>query len=196
MQIEQLKTLSGQVVEGPLLITPQVFNDARGFFFEGWNQCAFDAAVGQVVTFNQDNYSFSYQGVLRGLHYQLNPMPQAKLIRCLSGEVFDVVVDLRKRSSTFGRWVGTKLTAANLSQLWVPVGFAHGFLVLSETASVSYKVSGLWDTAYERSLYWDDPKLAIQWPLDWSATAAPVLSEKDGLAFTLDEAIKAGEVFP
>ena len=157
------------------LITPQMFGDERGFFFESWNQSRFDEAVGAPITFSQDNHSRSSRGVLRGLHYQLEPEPQGKLVRCPVGAIFDVAVDLRRTSSTFGQWVGAELSAENQQQLWVPVGFAHGFLTLSESAEVPYKASGYWSKACERSLRWNDPALEIAWPLDRLAGVAPPL---------------------
>ena len=139
MQVEELSTASGVVIEGPLLITPQIFGDGRGFFYESWNQRRFDEAVGCPINFLQDNHSRSCRGVLRGLHYQLEPEPQGKLVRCPVGLIFDVAVDLRRSSATFGQWVGAELSADNQQQLWVPVGFGHGFLTLSESAEVLYK---------------------------------------------------------
>jgi len=195
MQVEQLRTTSGQLMEGPLLITPQVFGDDRGFFFESWNQRRFDEAVGAPTSFVQDNHSRSSRGVLRGLHYQLEPEPQGKLVRCPVGVVFDVAVDLRRSSATFGQWVGAELSAANQQQLWVPVGLAHGFLALSEAAEVLYKSSGFWCKTCERSLRWNDPQLAIAWPLDRLGGDAPLLAEKDAAAPSLAEAEAAGEVF-
>ena len=195
MQVEQLSTSSGQQVAGPLLITPQVFGDARGFFFESWNQRRFDEAVGAATCFSQDNHSRSSRGVLRGLHYQLEPEPQGKLVRCPVGAVFDVAVDLRRSSPTFGAWVGAELSAENQRQLWVPVGFAHGFLTLSESAEVLYKASGFWSKTCERSLLWSDPELAIAWPLDQLGGAGPLLAEKDAAAPGLAQAVAAGDVF-
>jgi dTDP-4-dehydrorhamnose 3,5-epimerase len=195
MQAEQLRTGSGAVIEGPLLITPQVFGDDRGFFLESWNQRRFDEAVGTPNTFCQDNHSRSSRGVLRGLHYQLEPDPQGKLVRCPVGAVFDVAVDLRRSSATFGQWVGAELSAENQRQLWVPVGFAHGFLTLSESAEVLYKASGFWSKSCERSLRWDDPQLAIAWPLDRLGGDAPLLAEKDAAAPSFEQAVAAGEVF-
>ena len=195
MQVEQLRTATGQVVEGPLLITPRQFGDDRGFFFESWNQRSFDEAVGTPTTFSQDNHSRSCRGVLRGLHYQLEPEPQAKLVRCPVGAVFDVAVDLRRGSPTFGQWVGAELNADNQQQLWVPVGFAHGFLTLSEAAEVLYKASGFWSKSCERSLLWNDPELAIAWPLEQLGGSEPLLAEKDAAAPNLAEAVAAGEVF-
>jgi dTDP-4-dehydrorhamnose 3,5-epimerase len=196
MQVEQLSTSSGHPMQGPLLITPQLFGDNRGFFFESWNQRRFDEAVGEPITFSQDNHSRSSRGVLRGLHYQLQPEPQGKLVRCSAGTIFDVAVDLRRSSPTFGQWVGAELSATNHRQLWVPVGFAHGFLTLSEAAEVLYKASGYWSKACERSLRWNDPHLAIAWPLEQLAGLEPLLAAKDAAAPTLAEALAAGEVFP
>ena len=195
MPIEQLRTASGALMEGPLLITPQVFGDDRGFFYESWNQRRFDEAVGASVCFLQDNHSRSSRGVLRGLHYQLEPEPQGKLVRCPVGEIFDVAVDVRRSSATFGQWVGARLSAESHNQLWVPVGFAHGFLTLSETAEVQYKASGYWSKACERSIRWSDPQLAIAWPLEALGGTEPLLADKDAAAPTLAGAVTAGEVF-
>jgi dTDP-4-dehydrorhamnose 3,5-epimerase len=185
MNAERLQMVSGTSLAGPLLITPRVFSDDRGFFFESWNQSAFAAALeadGQLVPpFVQDNHSRSSQGVLRGLHYQLPPHPQGKLVRCVLGEIFDVAVDIRRGSATFGQWVGACLSAANHQQLWVPAGFAHGFFTLSEYAEVLYKTTDLWSRDCERSIRWDDPQLAIAWPqVEGEADRKPpVLSDKD-----------------
>jgi dTDP-4-dehydrorhamnose 3,5-epimerase len=196
MQAEGLTTAAGVSVLGPLLLTPRVFGDERGFFFESWNQRAFAAALeaeGQPApTFVQDNHSRSSRGVLRGLHYQLPPHPQGKLVRCALGEIFDVVVDLRRSSPTFGQWVGTVLNATTHQQLWVPVGFAHGFLTLSEQAEVLYKTTDFWSRGCERAIRWDDPQLAIAWPLKALAGAEPQLSEKDGEAPLLAELAEGG----
>ena len=187
-------------IDGPLLLTPRVFGDGRGFFFESWNQRRFAEVLGVAVdeapVFHQDNHSRSSRGVLRGLHYQLQPEPQAKLVRCVVGEVFDVAVDLRRSSASFGQWVGTRLSAENNRQLWVPVGFAHGFLTLSESAEVLYKASGYWNKDCERSLRWDDPTLAIAWPLEALNGVEPLLADKDGAAPSLAAAVAAGDVFP
>jgi dTDP-4-dehydrorhamnose 3,5-epimerase len=183
MQAERLFTASGDAMEGPLLLTPKVFTDARGFFFESWNASAFaqvlEADRQPVPAFVQDNHSRSSRGVLRGLHYQLPPHPQGKLVRCVVGEIFDVAVDLRRSSATFGQWVGAHLSASNHQQLWVPVGFAHGFLTLSEHAEVIYKTTDVWSRDCECAIRWDDPGLAIGWPLEDLAGARPQLSEKD-----------------
>jgi dTDP-4-dehydrorhamnose 3,5-epimerase len=200
MQVDQLTTASGQVMDGPLLLTPQVFGDERGFFFESWNQGRFDQAVATPTAFVQDNHSRSSRGVLRGLHYQLPPHPQGKLVRCTLGAILDVAVDLRRSSPTFGQWVAAELSAGNHRQLWVPVGFAHGFLTLSENAEVLYKASGYWNKACERAIRWDDPQLAIAWPLEQITAGQqptePLLSEKDAAAPSLAEAREAGDLFP
>ncbi len=160
-----------------LIIEPQVFGDDRGFFMESWNQKTFNEAVGRDVSFVQDNHSRSSKGVLRGLHYQIQ-QPQGKLVRCVVGEVFDVAVDLRKNSKTFGQWVGDYLSAENKRQFWVPEGFAHGFLVLSDFAEFLYKTTDYYAPEHERCIRWDDPTLAIDWP----DGLTPVLSAKDSQA--------------
>ena len=205
MQVEQLvSTSDGAWVQGPLLLRPQVFADDRGFFFESWNQRSFQAALVQggyseddamAIEFCQDNHSRSSRGVLRGLHYQLEPEPQGKLVRCIAGAVFDVAVDLRRSSKTFGHWVGAELSADNYNQLWVPVGFAHGFLTLSDSAEVLYKASGFWNKACERSLRWNDSQLAIAWPHDRIGRQEPVLADKDALASSFSAAESAGAFF-
>ena len=195
MQVEQLRSPGGGTVEGPLLITPSVFGDDRGWFFESWNQRKFDEAVGQSVVFSQDNHSRSIQGVLRGLHYQLAPEPQAKLVRASAGAIFDVAVDLRQSSPTFGQWVGAELNAENKAQLWVPEGFAHGFLTLSNSAEVQYKARGFWNKACERAILWSDSDLGIAWPVERLEGADVSLSGKDAVAPGFQEATTTGDVF-
>jgi len=163
-----------------LLIEPRVFGDARGFFMESWNQRAFDEAAGAPVRFVQDNHSRSSRGVLRGLHYQLR-QPQGKLVRVVSGRVFDVAVDLRRSSPRLGQWVGVELSADNHRQLWVPPGFAHGFLVLSEQADFLYKTTDYYQPSDERALAWNDSRVNVDWPLD-EVGGAPSLSAKDQAA--------------
>ncbi|KXB30133.1 dTDP-4-dehydrorhamnose 3,5-epimerase [Dechloromonas denitrificans] len=157
-----------------LILEPKVFGDERGFFFESFNARTFAEATGLDVTFVQDNHSRSAKSVLRGLHYQIQ-QPQGKLVRVVQGEVFDVAVDLRKRSKTFGQWVGVHLSAEDKRQLWVPEGFAHGFVVLSETAEFLYKTTDFYAPEFERSLLWNDPALSIEWPLE----GQPILAAKD-----------------
>ena len=166
-----------------LIIEPTIYGDDRGFFFESFNQIKFENAIGRKVSFVQDNHSKSAKNVLRGLHYQIQ-QPQGKLVRVVSGEVFDVAVDIRKSSPTFGKWVGEILTAENKKQLWVPEGFAHGFVVLSETAEFLYKTTDYYAPEYERSIIWNDPALAIKWPVE----IAPTLSGKDQQAKLLASA--------
>jgi dTDP-4-dehydrorhamnose 3,5-epimerase len=163
-----------------LLIEPKVFGDERGFFMESFNQKAFNAATGLDIAFVQDNHSRSAKGVLRGLHYQLE-QPQGKLVRVVRGAVFDVAVDIRKGSANFGKWAGIELTESNHRQLWVPPGFAHGFLVLSESADFLYKTTDYYAPAHERCIAWNDPQIGIQWPLN----GEPNLSTKDraGVSF-------------
>ena len=167
-----------------LVIEPKVFDDGRGFFFESFNQKAFNDAVGHEVTFVQDNHSRSAKGVLRGLHYQVAPHAQGKLVRVTQGRVFDVVVDIRKESTTCGQWVGQELSTENRAQLWIPPGLAHGFLVLSESADFLYKTTTYYEPSAERALRWDDPTLAISWP---DTGAALLLSAKDATAAELHQ---------
>jgi dTDP-4-dehydrorhamnose 3,5-epimerase len=166
-----------------LILQPKVYGDARGFFYESFNARDFASATGLNVEFVQDNHSRSSQGVLRGLHYQIQHA-QAKLLRVVQGEVFDVVVDLRKNSASFGQWAGTHLSADNAKQLWVPPGFAHGFLVLSQSAEFLYKTTDYWYPEHERSLLWSDPSVGIKWPLP-EGFSAPVLAAKDAAALPL-----------
>jgi dTDP-4-dehydrorhamnose 3,5-epimerase len=166
-----------------LLLEPKVFGDSRGFFFESFNQRAFEAAVGCPAHFVQDNHSRSSRGVLRGLHYQVE-QPQGKLVRVVAGEVFDVAVDIRPASPTYGRWVGVELTADNKRQLWIPPGLAHGFLVLSDTAEFLYKTTDYYAPAHERCILWNDPVLDIRWPL----AEPPILSSKDAAGLSLSAA--------
>lgn len=168
-----------------ILIEPRVFGDERGFFFESFSRRAFAAASGLDVDFVQDNHSRSQRHVLRGLHYQLPPAAQGKLVRVVAGEVFDVAVDIRRSSPTFGRWVGAVLSAENKRQLWLPPGFAHGFVTLSGSSDFLYKATGFYDRERERCIRWDDPDIAIDWPL---GGAAPLLSAKDAEGARLGEA--------
>ena len=195
MKVEQLTSPQGKVIDGPLLITPRSFSDDRGWFFESWNQRHFDEAVGNPVVFSQENHSRSSSGVLRGLHYQLAPEPQAKLVRSSLGAIFDVAVDIRQSSTTFGHWVGAELTAENKAQLWIPEGFAHGFLTLSNVAEVQYKARGFWNRDCERAIRWDDPNLAIAWPTERLIGTSISLSDKDAAAASLQAAMNANDLF-
>lgn len=167
-----------------LILEPKVFGDDRGFFFESFNQQKWQEATGLKSTFVQDNHSRSEQGVLRGLHYQLPPRAQGKLVRVVRGEVFDVAVDLRRSSQTFGHWTGVNLSEENKRMAWIPEGFAHGFLVLSKSADFLYKTTEYYAPERERCIHWQDPQLAIDWPL----TIEPILSGKDQLGKSLMEA--------
>lgn len=166
-----------------LIIEPEVFRDERGFFYESYNEAAFGRATGLAVQFVQDNHSYSLRNVLRGLHYQVS-QPQGKLIQVIAGEVFDVAVDLRRSSATCGKWVGRKLSAADRRAVWIPPGFAHGFVVLSADAEVVYKVTAYWAPQHERKIIWNDPDLDIRWPLQ----GAPILSPADRRAGSFRDA--------
>jgi dTDP-4-dehydrorhamnose 3,5-epimerase len=174
------------LLQDVLLLEPKVFGDERGFFYESFNQRRLEEAVGRQLNFVQDNHSRSAKNVLRGLHYQIR-QPQGKLLRVVVGEVFDVAVDIRRSSPTFGQWVSRVLSAENKEQLWIPEGFAHGFLVLSDYAEFLYKTTDYWAPEHERSIAWNDATLAIEWPLD----GEPTLSAKDRAG----KALAAAEVF-
>jgi dTDP-4-dehydrorhamnose 3,5-epimerase len=167
--------VTANAIPDVLILEPKVFGDDRGFFFESFNQQSFNEATGLAVTFVQDNHSKSARNVLRGLHYQIK-QAQGKLVRVIAGEVFDVAVDIRRHSTTFGRWAGEILSGDNKRQLWIPPGFAHGFLVLSESAEFLYKTTDYWEPRHERCIVWNDPTLAIEWPL---LQEKPLLSAKD-----------------
>ncbi len=169
----------GEIIEDLLLITPSIYYDTRGYFYESWNQKEFTKLIGKSINFLQDNHSFSMQGVIRGLHYQVPPFQQQKLVTCIRGEIFDVAVDIRKKSPTFGSWSGTYLNEKNHNQLWVPEGFAHGFIVTSSFALVMYKVDQYWKKNHEHSIRWDDEDLKISWPLK---VQEDLISEKDSNA--------------
>jgi len=176
-------------IEGLLILEPKVFGDERGFFLESYNQKAFDAALGHDVRFVQDNHSRSAKGVLRGLHYQLQPHAQGKLVRVTQGAVFDVAVDMRRGSPNFGRWVGVELSGQNQRQLWLPPGLAHGFLVISDSADFLYKTTAYYAPEAERCVRWDDPSISIDWP---ATGLNPVLSAKDAAAPPLERAATFG----
>jgi dTDP-4-dehydrorhamnose 3,5-epimerase len=171
-----------------VLLEPKAFADDRGAFFESYNMDSFARAVGQTPPFAQDNHSISRRMVLRGLHYQLPPHAQGKLVRVVEGSAFDVAIDIRRHSPSFGRWVGEILSAGNRRQLWIPAGFAHGFLALAEGTQFLYKTTALYDKASERAIRWDDPTIGIEWPLD----GPPIVSDKDQAAPAFADA----EVFP
>lgn len=176
-------TVTRTAIPDVMILEPKVFGDDRGFFYESFNAKTFEAATGIKREFVQDNHSRSARNVLRGLHYQIQH-PQGKLVRIVAGEVFDVAVDLRRQSATFGKWVGVTLSAENKRQLWVPEGFAHGFVVVSDYAEFLYKTTDYWYPEHERSLLWSDPELGIDWPL----SGAPLLAGKDAAGTTLAQA--------
>ena len=193
---ESLRTVNGEEIVGPILIQPKVFEDERGFFYESWNKTNFNKITNKSnIDFVQDNHSKSSLGVLRGLHYQLSPSEQGKLIRCTSGIIYDVAVDMRKSSSTFGKWVGTEISSENKQQFWIPEGFAHGFLTLSNFAEVQYKTTNYWDPNLERSIKWNDTNLNILWPTKNIGEENIKINLKDSNAFSFEEALSNGDIF-
>ena len=182
MDIKNLSSNKGNIIKGVYVIKPNIFKDNRGFFYESWNQEIFNNAVGDKVKFLQDNHSSSNAGVLRGLHYQIEPKPQGKLVRCVSGSVFDVAVDIRKGSPTFGEWASIVLSKANKLMIWIPTGFAHGFLTLKDDSEIIYKATMNYCKNHERTIRWNDENLNIKWPLNKINNLEPVLSEKDSNA--------------
>ena len=193
--VTNLSTKDNKFVNGPLLISPKCFEDSRGFFQEEWNEVEWIKLLEEneqnYHKFVQDNLSKSSKGVLRGLHFQIEPYPQSKLVRCISGEIFDVAVDLRKDSPTFGKWISANLSGDNLNQLWIPNGFAHGFLTLSDIAFVQYKVTNNWAQICEKSLIWNDEEVNIDWPFDIIDKSKIKLSDKDKNAPNLKEISKS-----
>ena len=194
MNFDYLTSNKGNLLTDLISIKPNIYTDSRGFFFESWNKNKFNEIVNEEINFCQDNHSKSTLGVLRGLHYQLDPCAQGKLVRCTVGSIFDVAVDIRRSSSTYGEWSGLKLSAENSTQLWIPRGFAHGFLTLSEVAEVQYKASGFWNKECERSIIWNDESIDINW-IKESGYIKTLLSPKDNSAPSLIEAEKKGDIF-
>lgn len=177
-------------IDGLMVFEPRIFNDDRGAFFESFNEAKFCEATGFTGRFVQDNQSISHRGVVRGLHYQLPPHEQGKLVRVIAGAVFDVAADIREGSPTFGKWVGTELSATNRKQFWIPAGFAHGFLALDEGTEVLYKTTNFWNSASERSIRWDDPDIAVDWPIK----ITPILGSRDAQAAYLRELTRGGSI--
>ena len=198
MNIKKVYTNRGKCISGLLKIDPKLFHDSRGFFSESWNKKIWEETLKSqnqsCKSFVQDNHSRSKKGTLRGLHYQIDPFPQGKLIKCIHGKIYDVAVDLRIGSETFGSWAGIELSSENNIQFWIPRGFAHGFLTLSEEADVFYKVDEYWDKSSERSLNWNDNKLNIDWPKNYIKPTEIELSTKDKNAPFLDQLGK-GDLF-
>ena len=195
MEVNQLRNNHNKIINGPLEIKPKVFYDERGYFYETWNAKDFKVNTNSDTLFVQDNQSFSKKGTLRGLHYQLDPMAQGKLVRVTKGEVFDVIVDIRKNSKTFFSWTSLLLSCKEKNQVWIPKGFAHGFLTLSEEAILEYKVTNFWNKDLERTILWNDSQISIQWPIMNSNFLEPNISLKDRNGLTLKSLTKKGEVF-
>ena len=186
---------NGNLIKGPLIIKPKIFFDNRGYFLESWNHSEFNKIISRKVDFVQDNHSESKYGVLRGLHYQLEPKAQAKLVRCTKGEVFDVLVDIRKDSDTYGEWSSIVLNEQNKLQFWIPEGFVHGFISLKDFSEVQYKTNEYWDVDHERSLLWNDLDLNINWPIAKNEQYKIITNHKDSIAPTLKEIEKSGDLF-
>ena len=184
MKLEKIKSTRGNLLNSAYILMPERYSDERGFFIESWNTKTFEYLLREKINFVQDNHSFSYKNVLRGLHYQLPPNPQGKLVRCITGEIFDVIVDIRKSSGTFLEWFGVYLNEENQKQIWIPAGFAHGFLTISNTANVAYKTTHFWDKKSEYSINFNDPKIKIEWP---NLKNNFLLSEKDLNAPLIEE---------
>ena len=195
MEFDKVKSNRGKVINDLLLCIPKTFSDSRGVFYESWNKNISDKVLGKNINFVQDNQSSSVKGVLRGLHYQLDPYPQGKLVRCIKGEIFDIAVDLRKKSVTFGEWSGVYLNDSNKKQFWIPEGFAHGFLTMSSSAIVLYKTTNYWEKDLERSILWNDQSIGIDWPISFLNKKNPLLSKKDTMALEFETIIRKSEVF-
>lgn len=192
MFIENLISKDGKEIEGPKLITHDVFYDERGLFVENWNKFKFEKVYEKSVNFSQLNQSRSNKGVLRGLHFQLEPESQGKLIKCFSGRIFDVVVDIRRKSETYSSWVGIELSQEKHQSLWIPPGFAHGFFTLSEYADIQYLVTNKWNKDLERCIVWNDHEIGIDWPCN---SELPLISPKDADGMTLSKAKMSGNIF-
>lgn len=179
MKVISVKNNFNISIKGPLVLKPNLFKDKRGFFYESWNKKSFNEILGFDLDFVQDNISKSSKSVLRGLHYQLNPAAQAKLITVISGAIFDVIVDLRRNSPTFKSWAGVRLNEENRNSLWIPEGFAHGFLSMKDNTIIQYKVTKFWNNSLDRSLNWNDRNIKVEWPFREIDVKAPNLSQKD-----------------
>ena len=195
MRYEKIFSSKNKFFNGPLLITPKIFQDERGFFYESWNQKSFNDILCESISFCQDNHSKSSKGVLRGLHFQTEPVSQGKLIRTTLGVIYDVIVDLRENYPTFGEWAGVELDNIKKNQLWIPKGFAHGFLTLSDFAEVQYKTTNYWSKKYEKTILWNDSKLNIAWPLYKLMGKKLTISSKDMEGKTFEFITKSGFIF-
>ena len=195
MKYQSVKSNLGDIFSGPLLCKPEINKDKRGYFYESWNQKDFKKASQKENFFVQDNESFSLLGVIRGLHYQINPEAQGKLLKVAKGGIYDVIVDLRSNSSTFMQWCGINLNETNKLQLWIPEGFAHGFLTLTKNAIVSYKVTSYWSKEHEKTVIWNDKDLNINWPIEEIKISKPIISYKDSLGLKIKDIVKSGDIF-
>ena len=197
MKFKNLLSNKDSKIDGPLEIIPSIFSDKRGIFFESWNQIKFNNILSENINFVQDNQSQSKKNVLRGLHYQIEPKSQGKLVRVSNGRIYDVIVDLRKNSKTFGLWSGLEINSELNNQLWVPVGFAHGFITISDHATVQYKTTNYWSPDHERCLFWNDKDVNINWLAKTlkNDLKEPIISDKDLLGYTLSSLIKKEEIF-
>ena len=192
MKISKCKHNSGGLFDGPLILEPEIYSDSRGSFLESWNYKAFNEIVGSKIFFLQDNQSISQRGVLRGMHYQKSPFGQDKLVRCTQGSVFDVIIDLRKKSNTFKNWAGINLNSKKFTQLWIPEGFAHGFLALESNTIFEYKVTNYWSNDSEITMSWKDEDIQVKWPINYSDL---IISKKDSEARTFESLQKSNEIF-
>ncbi len=195
MLYEQLRTDNGEYIDGPYLIKPTILKDERGYFLETWNKLTFSKLINEEVNFIQENSLYSNLGVLRGLHYQKHPMSQGKLLQVFRGSIFDVIVDLRENSKTFSKYSSVFLNSKDEYLLWIPKGFAHGFLSMENNTKVIYKVTNHWNKEYEKSIIWNDQELDISWPLKKIAIDYPILSEKDKKASSLRSVITEKHIF-
>ncbi len=187
MKVKSLFYEKDKILNGPLLLNFEPINDSRGYFYEKWNKKSFLKIVSKEFNLVQENISKSHKGVIRGLHYQIHPISQAKIVSCLKGEIFDVAVDIRRNSNTFGKWIGAFLNEENKSQLWIPIGFAHGFISLTEESIVNYKTNNYWSEPHERSILWNDKSINIHWPIHLLGETKPIISKKDKNARSLHQ---------
>ena len=192
MKISKCKHNKEGFFDGPLILEPEIYSDSRGSFLESWNYKVFNKIIGSKIAFLQDNQSLSQRGVLRGLHYQKSPFGQAKLVRCTQGSVFDVIVDLREKSNTFKNWAGINLYSSKCTQLWIPEGFAHGFLALESNTIFEYKVTNYWSNDFEITMSWNDPDIKVKWPINDSDL---IISKKDSEARSFESLKKSNEIF-
>tara|TARA_B100000963_G_scaffold120047_1_gene104603 strand:+ start:8102 stop:8692 length:591 start_codon:yes stop_codon:yes gene_type:complete len=195
MEIKKVFSNRNNLINGPLEIIPKLFRDERGYFFESFNQNKFNEVLNSKIVFVQDNQSKSSKNVLRGLHYQISPFAQGKLVRVIKGVIYDVIVDLRKNSTTFGEWAGIELNDNKQNQYWIPTGFAHGFITISDEAIVLYKTTNYWSSVHEKSLLWSDKHIKINWQQAKYNIGKPIISEKDKLGLSFEELNNKGDFF-